>query len=223
MKKTVVISLILFCVFAGGLFAQSLYDNEYYKKSVEYQKMAENSLEEGEYDKSYEYAVKSREFAALSRAYIAEMAKAYRARTSLEYAKERIELARRINLGSNDPDTYNTAFGFFQDSKTDFDGKKYDESLEKSQKVIELLKDIKGGMKMLPAFYEVILNPAARDCFWRIAGYDFVYGDPWKWRVLYEANKNVIEDPDNPNLIQPGQVFRIPSIKGELREGTYRK
>ena len=223
MKAVLITAVLFFIVSAGGLFAQSsLYNNEYYQKSVEYRTMSENALEAGEYDKSYEYAVKSREYAALSKAYIAEMVKAYRARTSLEYAKERIELARRVNLDGSDPDLYNSAFTLFGDSKTDFDAKKYEESLEKSQKVIELLKDIKGG-KVLPAFYEVILNVEDRDCLWKIAGYDFVYGDPWKWPVLYEANRSSMPEPDNPDLIVPGQLLRIPPVRGEIREGTYRK
>lgn len=31
-----------------------------------------------------------------------------------------------------------------------------------------------------------------------------------KWEVIYEANKDLIK---NPNLIQEGQVFKIPDIK----------
>ena len=34
------------------------------------------------------------------------------------------------------------------------------------------------------------------------------YGDAQKWKVLFEANKEVIEDPD---LIYPGQRIRIPA------------
>jgi nucleoid-associated protein YgaU len=34
------------------------------------------------------------------------------------------------------------------------------------------------------------------------------YGDGNKWRRIYEANKNIIKDPD---LIYPGQELRIPS------------
>ena len=62
---------------------------------------------------------------------------------------------------------------------------------------------------------------ARRDCFWRIAGYPFVYNDPWKWKTLYEANKSILEDPNNADLIQPGQVFTIPSLQGEERDGEY--
>ena len=33
------------------------------------------------------------------------------------------------------------------------------------------------------------------------------YGDANKWRRIYEANRDLIKDPD---LIYPGQSFRIP-------------
>lgn len=35
------------------------------------------------------------------------------------------------------------------------------------------------------------------------------YGDTDRWRALFEANREVIEDPD---LIYPGQQIRIPSL-----------
>jgi hypothetical protein len=31
----------------------------------------------------------------------------------------------------------------------------------------------------------------------------------------------VIRQRNNPHLINPGQVFEIPSLRGEVREGTY--
>ena len=34
-------------------------------------------------------------------------------------------------------------------------------------------------------------------------------GDAKKWRQLYEANKDVVGN--NPDLIKPGQVLKIPS------------
>ena len=33
------------------------------------------------------------------------------------------------------------------------------------------------------------------------------YGDANKWRAIYEANKDIIKDPD---LIYPGQTLRLP-------------
>jgi nucleoid-associated protein YgaU len=35
------------------------------------------------------------------------------------------------------------------------------------------------------------------------------YGDPMKYKELFEANKEIIKDP---NLIYPGQVLRIPKL-----------
>jgi len=34
-----------------------------------------------------------------------------------------------------------------------------------------------------------------------------VYGDPKKWQRIYDANKDIIKNPD---LIYPGQDLRIP-------------
>lgn len=34
------------------------------------------------------------------------------------------------------------------------------------------------------------------------------YGDAQQWRKIFEANKDQIKDPD---LIHPGQTFRIPT------------
>jgi hypothetical protein len=63
--------------------------------------------------------------------------------------------------------------------------------------------------------------PGRSDCLWRIAEYPFIYNDPLKWPVIYEANKKSFRDPNNPNLIFPGQVLKIPALGGELREGTW--
>jgi nucleoid-associated protein YgaU len=34
------------------------------------------------------------------------------------------------------------------------------------------------------------------------------YGDAQQWHRIYEANRDII---DNPDLIQPGQVLQIPN------------
>lgn len=34
-----------------------------------------------------------------------------------------------------------------------------------------------------------------------------VYGDAQQWRKIYEANRDLIENPD---LIHPGQVLKLP-------------
>lgn len=44
------------------------------------------------------------------------------------------------------------------------------------------------------------------ECLWYIAGYGDVYGDPYQWSRLYNANSGVIADPD---LIYPGQELAV--------------
>jgi hypothetical protein len=44
----------------------------------------------------------------------------------------------------------------------------------------------------------------------KIAELDSVYGDWRKWRLIYEANKGVMPNPDNPALILPGMSLVIP-------------
>lgn len=44
-----------------------------------------------------------------------------------------------------------------------------------------------------------------RDCLWFIA--KKYYNNPYKWSMIYDANKNKIKNPD---LIFPDQVFVIP-------------
>ncbi|HHE46212.1 MAG TPA: LysM peptidoglycan-binding domain-containing protein, partial [Bacteroidetes bacterium] len=41
----------------------------------------------------------------------------------------------------------------------------------------------------------------------KIAGYAQVYGDPFQWTKIYQANKTIIQDP---NLIYPEQILIIP-------------
>jgi len=221
MKKIIILASLLL-ITASAVFAQSLANNEFYKKSVEFTKLSEKALADGEYDMSADYAIKAQENAALSKKYIAEMVAAYRARTALTAAKERFELAGRYNYQKRDTALYESASALFKSANTKFNGKNYTESTADSVKLIELLKEITPLPKK-PEFYIVQLNKEKRDCLWRIAGFDFVYGNPWKWKLLYEANKDTMPEKGNPSLIEPGQVIKIPSLEGEERSGTYAK
>lgn len=44
------------------------------------------------------------------------------------------------------------------------------------------------------------------DSLWTIASQQLVYGDPYRWPLLYKANQTHIEDAD---LIEPGQLLVI--------------
>jgi tetratricopeptide (TPR) repeat protein len=77
------------------------------------------------------------------------------------------------------------------------------------------------GQEPLPAHYIVRSWEETRDCFWNIAGRPGVYGDPRQWRLIYEANKSRLPDPNNPGLIEAGMILDIPALKGEIRQGTW--
>lgn len=57
--------------------------------------------------------------------------------------------------------------------------------------------------------YTVRLIPERRDCLWRIAGYTFIYNNPFLWPLIWIANLDTITNPD---LIFPGQVLIIPPL-----------
>jgi nucleoid-associated protein YgaU len=225
MKKLCFLFLLAL-VFAGGLFAQSLQDNEFYKKSLEFIRLSEQAFETGDYDAARDYALKAQENAALSKNYIDEMVAAYRARTALNAARARIGLADRYNMKTRNAELYNSATSLYKQAEGEFRAKDYAKALADAQRVLELLKEFDAiagtrapGSGQKVATYVVKLNKANRDCLWKIAGFDFVYGDPWQWRRIYEANKSKFPNPDNPSLIEPGMVLTIPPIAGETRSG----
>jgi nucleoid-associated protein YgaU len=97
---------------------------------------------------------------------------------------------------------------------------RFAEAEEMARKGLAALASIPGDLP-LPKYYVVRLIPGDRDTLSKIAGYPFVYGNPFLWTLLFEANKDLLVDPTNPHLILPGQVLLIPSASGEYREGTW--
>lgn len=78
-----------------------------------------------------------------------------------------------------------------------------------------------GKVTVLPQYYVVVRRVPLTDALWRIAGYSYIYNNPIEWYRIYEANRNVLRDPNNPDLILPGQRLIIPSLNGEERSGDY--
>ena len=58
--------------------------------------------------------------------------------------------------------------------------------------------------------YKVWIWQETGDCLWNIA--KKYYGDPKKWIIIYEANRDRIKDPSR---IYPKQKLVIPFIVGE--------
>jgi hypothetical protein len=215
--------------------AQSLLDNEFYHKAQDLLGQSKQALDSGDYDNATSLASQARDLFAKSDDYVATMTQFYRANGYLSMANDRITYAKSIDAETNYKSAYDTAVSDVADAKTAFEAKDYPKSIDMSKAAIAALTSIaplatapsKGAPQQpsvqptsLPQFYTVRLL-ALRDCFWRIAGYPFVYNNPWKWRLLYDANKDLLEDPKNPNLIEPGMRFTIPSLSSEPREGDY--
>jgi nucleoid-associated protein YgaU len=170
----------------------------------------------------------------MSDAYVEEAKRFYQANGWLNRANDRVAYAKSIAADVNFKDAYNTAASDARGARVALDAKEYERSLELSKSALAALEGIavvqapkrpveptQPAEPSWPQYYEVRLIQSRRDCFWRIAEYPFVYNNPWKWKILYEANKSLLTDPKNPDLIEPGQVFEIPSLAGEKREGTW--
>jgi len=56
--------------------------------------------------------------------------------------------------------------------------------------------------------YKVVYRQHYKDCLWYVA--KKFYRNPFKWKVIYEYNRDQIQ---NPNLIFPGQILKVPKPK----------
>lgn len=234
MKKLLLILTLTFAAASLALSAQSLKDNPDYQKSLELKAMAQQAFDDGDYDAATEYASQAKEYASLSDQYVEKMVAKSRADKALALADEKMAWADSVKAKSRYPERYAMAEAQYLASKDSYDAEEFPAAEELARAVVATLDDLalamadddakalaEAGKKSLPAVYVVRLIPERRDCLWRIAEYPFIYNNPLKWPVIYEANKKTFRDPGNPNLIFPGQKLAIPSIKGEKREGTY--
>jgi nucleoid-associated protein YgaU len=73
----------------------------------------------------------------------------------------------------------------------------------------------------LPATFTVRSWTLYRDSLWTIAERPEIFGNPFRWPLLFDANRQIMPNPNNPDLIHPGMVLQIPSLDGEHREGEW--
>ena len=138
----------------------------------------------------------------------------------IDNAQARYDWAVSKNAGNNYPELLGKGGSELDSAKAALKADDFKGASDKARAALVTLSSIR-EFAPLPAQYVVRLIPERRDCLWRIAEYPFIYNNPLKWPVLYEANKKTFRDPSNPNLIYPNQVLVVPSIKGETRSGTW--
>ncbi|MEJ2664234.1 MAG: hypothetical protein P8107_09365 [Spirochaetia bacterium] len=180
-----------------------------------------NSGQEAYDSKNY---VDAKDYLTQAQTKINDLMQMGQAQELYDKAEKALSQADSEGIAESHPDEFASATDLLALSKVDLDNSDYPASMDKSQKVIDTLSVFSAGIgagPVLPKYYKVRLLTPRRDCFSKIAGYSFVYGDEYKWRILYNANKDKIPNPNNPHLILVGAVIEIPSIKGETREGTY--
>jgi len=223
--------LVLATLVFTQAFGQALKDNPDYKKAVELQKKADQSYAAGDYGQAYRLAEEAKQYSAKAESYSSTLATRYRASNWLSLAKQKLTEAEALGAKTRYVEEHKQAVDNYAQAQVAFKAGQWAESIEFSKNVVAWLANVVPApaeepvtvaeQPVFPKYYVVRLILDDRDCFNKIAGYSWVYNNRYEWRVLYAANKNVIRDPNNPHLIHPGQVFTIPSLRGEIREGTY--
>jgi hypothetical protein len=203
-----------------SLIPSSISQNEFYLRSLELNRLALETYEYGDYDASTGFAQEAIRYAELSDEYVSVQL--------IEEAKRLLEWADNNNIAAKFPNNYLEGKTQYENAVDAHFSENWNEAIVSAVKSIEIFTAFQSTVKPvttttdgLPKQYTVRTWRVERDCLWNIAGYPWVYGDPWKWRELYEANKDKMPNPANPDLIEPGMVLDIPSIKGETRQGMW--
>jgi len=218
MKK--LFTVVLVTVLTASIFAVSYKNNTYQKLADEYTKKAQTALDAGEYELSYEYAQKATENAELSKAYIQMMLARTDAENYIGMAKNQLAYAEKIDAEHTFPMAYTSAKENLDNALTSFDAEDFQKAIEYAKACLADLDGIR-EVTPLPEFYIVRPWAETKDCYWNISGRPYVYNNPLLWENLYQANKDKMPKPEDPNLIHPGMKMKIPSLTGEYRKGTY--
>ena len=228
MKKIAIfllLSLILLPV-----FAVSYDDNEYQRKSRAYTQLANKSYDEGDYDAAIEYAKLAADYAERSAEFIQLMLARTEAEQEMNKARTRFTWAKQNGAEEKYPEEYAMAESALTAGSVAFDNENYDVAVVCAQKVLQALSVVTGdetqpveGVMLadLPAEYRIRTWRGERDCLWNIAAKKEIYGNLFMLKKLYDANKDKLPNPANPNWVEPGIILTIPSIRGEKRSGIY--
>jgi len=248
MKLRMILTLTVLLLGAASLGAQQeLADNPDYQAAIQYQKMSDDAYAAGDYDNAYTYSVQAAEYAQKAMDAVEWERIKKEAEDLIKSLNDRFAKLDAQRAEKDYPGQYETATSKHTSAKSAYSAEDYRTSLSEAKAARDALDELDkllastatttdttvavdttttttdDGTKdlVLPKYYVVRLIVLRRDCFWRIAAYSFIYNDPTKWRLLYEKNKHLLHQPNNPNLIHPKMVFEIPSLNGETREGTY--
>ena len=217
--KKLFTSVLLFSVIMS-VFAVSYTNNTYQKLANEYAKKAEMALDAGHYEESVEYSKLAEENAILSREYTEMMLARKDAEDNIKLAKNKLAWAEKVDAPNIFPMAYSAGKENIENADASFGEEDYPKASDFAKQALAALDGIVETTP-LPEFYIVRPWAETKDCYWNISGRHYVYNNPLLWENLYQANKDKMPKPEDPNLIHPGMKMKNPSITGEYRKGTY--
>jgi nucleoid-associated protein YgaU len=143
MKKLLLVaSIILLFIFAGIISAQSLKDNPDYIKALEYQKSAEEALNQGNYDKALADAIEAEKYSKKAGEYADSMLVAFQAKSLIAYLENQFSTMDKNKAQSDYPDDYANMMNDFDAAKVAFDAGDYQGSLDSAKKAKEALDNL---------------------------------------------------------------------------------
>ena len=223
---------------------RSIRNNKYFLESVRLTNLAQQAYEEGDYDASTQYSEEAVRNAHLSDDYVRLQLKIRDTDNAIAAARRRLDFAASVNAATRYPTEYSQAQTAYNEARAFRTAESWDEAIDAANRVLTALAYVDNepvqqaqqpaqtvqtpppapapsGPPPLPAQYTVRPWSVSKDCLWNIAGRPWVYNDSRKWKTLYDANKSKMPEANNPDLIHPGMVLDIPSLKGETRQGMW--
>ena len=220
MKK--ILSAILLLAMSVCFAAELSYDNnQYQRESRRYSELAQKAFDSGDYALSIEYAKKAEELAAKSYEYIQLMLARSEAEAQMNRARTRYTWAKNNGADKKEPAAFALATEALNAGGLAFDNEQYDVAVVCANKVLDALSVVKGDestFAALPKQYTIRTFRGEKDCLWNIAKHPAVYNDPFKWKILYEANKDKLPAPNNQNWVSPASswTFQASLVKHAL-------
>jgi nucleoid-associated protein YgaU len=199
-------------------FVRGLLNNQYMLENLRLIGLAEGAFADSKYDDAVKYAQEANKYAQMSDDYVRLQMMIKRANDAIAAAQARIDQVKKTNANVKYAEIYGKAEAAFAEALAFRTKEEWDPARESALSVLAILADIP-GVPVLAAQYLVKTWRGDKDCFWNIAAKKEIYGDPWKWRIIYNANKHKLPNPNNPNKVEPGTLLDIPSLKGEYRAG----
>ena len=219
MKKSI-LSVFVLLTLVASVFSASYTNNPYQKLADDYNKKAQVAFDGGEYDLAVEYSLLAGENSKLSEEYVNTMIAKSDAAKQIAYAQNQLAWAEKVHGEIYYPMTYTAGKAALEAALLAYEKEDYASAKVFAREALNYLAEIK-EVTPLPQYYVVKPWAESKDCYWNISGRPYVYNNPTLWENLYQANKDQMKDPSNPDLIYPGMKMEIPSITGEYREGVY--